>query len=262
LIQGTPTGVGSQTFTVTVTDARGASVSRAFTLAVDPPVPTLAAPTIPTTLTTRQSYDVSVTLSAPNPSPITGQLKLTFSSSAEVPVDDPMTQFSTGTRSVNFTVPAGTTTAVFGSKITLLTGTVAGSVRLSATIDNGPADVPVTTVNLPAVPPQITDVTAVRTAGGLDVQITAFATSRRVSSVEFSFDIKNGSKTQNVTVSRDVDTQFADWYRNAVSIPFGSAFSFLQSFTIQGADPSAIQSLTVRLRNAQGSTASNPVQPR
>jgi hypothetical protein len=229
---------------------------------VDPPVPTLSAPTIPATLSNRQSYDVAVTLSAPNPSPITGQLKLTFAATAEVPVDDPMMQFSTGGRTVNFTVPAGSTNAVFNSKVMLLTGTVAGTVRLSASIDNGPTDLSVTTVPIPAVAPQITDVTAVRTAGGLDVQITAFAPSRRVSSVEFSFDIKNGSKTQNVTLTRDVDTQFSDWYRNAASAPFGSAFSFLQSFTIAGGDPTAIQGVTVRLRNAQGSTASNTVQPR
>jgi hypothetical protein len=192
-----------------------------------------------------------------HPSPLSGQLKLAFVPNAEILSDDPATQFSTGTRAVNFTIPVGTTEAVFASKLMLLTGTIAGTVRLTATFDNGPADVPVASVDIPAVAPQMTNVTAAHTTGGLNIQITGFAPTRRVTTVEFSFDIKGSARR---TLSRNVESEFADWYRNAASTPFGSAFSFLQSFTIQG-DTSLIEGVTVRLSNAQGSTTSATIRP-
>jgi hypothetical protein len=261
LLQGTPTEVGSQTVTITVTDARGISSARDFTIVVDPPIPTLAIPGLPTTLRTRQQLDVSLVLATPYPSALSGQLKLTFTSSAEIPSDDPMTQFSTGSRVTTFTIPVGTTTAVFPSKLMLLTGTVAGTVRITATFDNGPADVPVATVDIPATAPQITDISAVRTASGLNVQITGYAPSRRVQSVEFSFEVKDGGKTKRVPLTRNVEAEFVEWYRNPSSTTFGSSFSFLQSFNIQG-DTTAIEGVSVRLTNAQGSTASSTVQPK
>jgi hypothetical protein len=261
LLQGTPTDVTSQTFTVTVTDARGGSATKDFTLVVDPTLPAFSVPGLPATLTNRQVTDIALNLATPFPSAVTGQLKLTFTSVAEVPADDPMTQFSTGTRLVSFSIPANTTAAVFTSKIMLLTGTVAGTVKLTASIDNGPSDLPVASVDIPAVAPQITNITATRGAGGLDVQITGFAPSRRVSTVQFSFDVKVGNATNNVTLSRSVDPDFNSWYTNASSVTFGSAFSFVQSFTIQG-DATAITGVTVKLTNAQGSTTSATVQPK
>jgi len=71
--------------------------------------------------------------------------------------------------------------------------------------------------------------------------------------------VKNGSKTQQVTLSKNVDADFANWYRNTTSTLFGSSFSFVQSFSVQG-DASLIQNVTVRLANAQGSTTSSAVR--
>jgi hypothetical protein len=187
---------------------------------------------------------------------------MTFTSTAEVPVDDPMTQFSNGTRTSTFTIPANSTTAVFPTTLTLLTGTVAGTVRLTANIDSGPADLPVSTVDVLATAPKITEVVAIRTANGLDVQITGYSSPRRVSSVEFNFDVKVGNKTQRIPLSRNVEADFGTWYRHPASAQFGSSFSFLQSFTIENGTANAIEGVTVRLTNAQGSTTSVTVQPR
>ncbi len=73
---------------------------------------------------------------------------------------------------------------------------------------------------------------------------------------EFAFDIKTGNTIQHVTLQRDVDVDFSAWCRNTASTPFGSTFSFVQSFTVQG-DTGLIQAVTVRLVNAQGSTSSS-----
>jgi hypothetical protein len=252
LLQGTPTAVGSQTFTVTVTDARNANSSQTFTLTVDPPLPTLSISSLQASLNPTQAAAITMTISAPYPSPLTGQLIMTFSSTAEVPSDDPATQFSSGSRTVSFTIPANTTTASFPSQISLLAGTVAGTITLTANFSNGPSNVPVATTNILLTPPQMTSVTAVRTAAGIDVQIVGYASSRRVTSVEFTFDLKNGTKPD---LSESVDAAFGGWYHSTASTPFGSAFSFLQSFNVTG-DTTQILDVTVRLTNAQGSTTS------
>jgi hypothetical protein len=94
----------------------------------------------------------------------------------------------------------------------------------------------------------------------MDVQITGYSTPRRVTTVDFSFDVKNGTKVQQVLLTKSVDADFTAWYRSPGSVAFGSAFSFVQSFNIQG-DPNAIQGVTVKLTNAQGSTSSQTVKP-
>jgi hypothetical protein len=255
LLQGKPTSVDTEKITVTVTDSLGLTAASNFSLTVDPPIAALAIPSVPNVLTPRGIVPVQMTLSDPHPSPLSGQLSLSFTSSAEVPTDDPMTQFSVGSRVVNFTIPPNSTSAVFSSPVLLLTGTVAGTLSLTASFDNGPSNVVVGSANIAGSAPQITNVAAVRTSGGLNLQITGYATSRRVTSVEFDFDVKSGSKTQRVTLQSNVDNDFSAWYRNIASSAFGSAFSFVQSFTVQG-DTSLIETVTVRLANAQGSTSS------
>jgi hypothetical protein len=76
-----------------------------------------------------------------------------------------------------------------------------------------------------------------------------------VTSAEFDFKIKG--TTQLVTLQSDVDAEFSTWYHNTASTAFGSAFSFVQTFTVQG-DSSLIETVTVRLANVQGSTTSSP----
>jgi hypothetical protein len=257
LLQGTPTAIGSQNLTVTVTDALGLTTSKNFDFVIDPAISTLAAPSIPDTLKPRSVVAVQLSLSEPHPSPLSGQLSLSFTSNAEVPGDDPMTQFSSGSRVVNFTIPANSTAAVFASPIMLLTGTVSGTVRLTATFDNGPLNLPVASATILGSAPAITNVAALRTSSGLEIRITGYSPTRRVTSVEFAFDVKTGNTTQVVTLQRDADADFTAWYRNSASTAFGSAFSFVQSFTVQG-DTSAITTVTVRLANAQGSTSSSP----
>lgn len=257
LLQGTPTATGAQTFSVTVTDARSATATRSFTLTVEPPVGTLTLTGFPASLTPTQTANITLTIAGARPTALSGNLTLTFTSSAEVPSDDPSTGFSNGSRSAPFTFPAGQTTAVFAPPVTLLTGTVAGSITLTATFTNGPANVPVTTVAVTAIPPQMTNVTATFTPAGLDVQVTGYASSRRVTAAQFSFDVKN---SKAISQSESVDTVFSTWYKSPASVPFGSSFSFVQSFNVTG-DKTQIQGVTVILTNAQGSTSSVTVKP-
>jgi len=109
LLQGTPLTVTFTSADITVTDARGSTFTRNFTLRIDPALPTLSAPALPANSNPAQHLPFRLSLAAPHPSPLSGQLALSFTSKAEIPADDPMTQFSTGTRSVTFTIPENTT---------------------------------------------------------------------------------------------------------------------------------------------------------
>jgi hypothetical protein len=153
---------------------------------------------------------------------------------------------------VSFTIPANTTTAIFQEPIALLTGTVAGTITLTANVDNGPSNVVVASSNVPATPPEITNITATRTGAGFDVQIVGYASARRVTSAAFTFDLQNGSKA---SLSGNVDASFGTWYMNPTSTQYGSAFSYVQSFNVRG-DVTQILDVTVQLTNAQGSTTS------
>ena len=243
-ITGTASVVGSTSFTVLVTDTRGTGASRDFSLGVDPSIPPMSVLTLASNLSPAGTSNIEVSLSASHPSPLTGQLNLAFTSIAEVPGDDPMTQFSSGSRVVDFTIPAGDTMAVFPSPVILLTGTVAGNVNLTANFDNGPSNVSIATARITPTAPQITNVTAVRRTTGLDVQIIGYAPMKRMTNVEFIFDVRVGNALQPISLSRSVDPDFTNWYTNPASLTFGSSFSFLQAFTIAGGSINAIESVT------------------
>src|SRR6185436_14512085 len=91
LLSGTPTKVGTTSITFTVTDGRGTAASRSYPLVIGPPVSSFTVRGLPATINTRSSQAVSLSLTAPHPTALAGQLVLSFTSKAENPSDDPMT---------------------------------------------------------------------------------------------------------------------------------------------------------------------------
>ncbi len=252
--------MGSSSFTVTVTDNSQATTGDAsvYFLVVDPAVShSLSVAGLPATLNPTQPFALALTLAAPHPSDLTGTLTMTFTSKAEIPSDDPYTEFSTGSRTLNFTIPANSTTAALSRRppmsccsqelwLELITA-------FTASIQNGPSSMPVASVDILATPPQITSAEAIRTAAGLQVQITGYASARRVTSAEFTFELSSGTENP---LTQDVSAAFNAWFTSAASTVYGGQFSYVQSFTVTAGDASLIQAVTVRLTNAQGSTTS------
>jgi hypothetical protein len=261
VLSGTPTTAETKQVTVTVTDSRGLSASKDFTITVDPPLPALSAPGLPSSILPAHAAPVTMSLASPaSSSPLSGKLELKFTSKADVAGDDPLTRFSNGTRLVSFTIPANGTTAVFDPPVSLTAGSVAGTIRLAANFDNGgPQDVTVATTEITSTAPTITNVVATRTGNGFEVQITGYSPSRRITSAEFTFDLSIGGKGSRVTVQASVGPAFNTWFTSPTSIIFGSAFSYIQSFDYTGGNVNDVQSVTVRLTNAQGSTASQVI---
>jgi hypothetical protein len=255
ILQGNATAVSSGTIRVRVTDSSGATDQRDFSLAIGPPLGTVSLTGLAVRTAPVQQMPLTLSLPGPYPAELQGTLNLAFTSTAVVPIDDPAVQFSTGGRTVKFTIPANTTTAVFPSSLLLVTGTVAGTVAITGSIQNGPPVLSLTSTTVDTTAPQMTTLTANRVTGGLRVRIIGFSPERRVTDADFSFEVRVNSAIERVNLTRPVGADFNAWYQNPASAPFGSAFLFEQLFGVAG-DTSAIEAVTITLRNAQGTTTS------
>src|SRR5204863_9900240 len=100
-----------------------------------------------------QQIGAGITLDKTYPVQLNGKLVLSFTSTADVFSDDPAIAFASGGRTVNFIVPANSRNAVFGltdNQIRFQTGTVAGTIILSATFATTAGAINLTTGAAPA----------------------------------------------------------------------------------------------------------------
>jgi hypothetical protein len=258
VLQGTPSTTSSAAVRIAVTDSGGLGTTRDFTVTVISSVGSLSLGGTQGAVNPAQQLPLVLSHSVAYPMSVSGNLNIAFTPSAAVPGDDPAVQFSTGGRTVTFTFPANSTSAVFPSQLLLLTGTVAGTITITGSIQNGPSGLSLASVGVRSMAPQIISIAAGRLSGGLRVQVTGYSSERRVTGVEFGFDVRGANGTQQVTLSRSVDAEFSTWYRSSASLQFGSTFFFEQTFGVEG-DSSAISSVTVTLTNGQGSTTSSVI---
>src|SRR5262249_37173768 len=128
VLQGTPSATASASFRLRVIDSSGANDTHDFTMSVGPPIGPLSLSGARDTADPAQQLPLALSLSGGYPFAVSGTLNMAFASAAAIPADDPMVQFSTGGRSVTFTIAANSTTAVFPSQVMLLTGTIAGTI--------------------------------------------------------------------------------------------------------------------------------------
>jgi len=191
--------------------------------------------------------------------PIDCVLTLAFTPATATGIDDQAVQFSTGGRTISFTVPAGSTTT---PTVQFQTGTVAGTVTVTLGIAaNGvnvtPSNVAPIVVVLPEVVPQVMTATVSRTGAGassaLTVTVTGFSNTREVKSAIFHFTPTPGNTIEIPDFTIDVTDIFATWFSNEASYAYGSSFTYTQPFSLN-ADPSTVQSVTVTLVNGVGSS--------
>jgi len=267
-IGGTPSEVGSFTFTVRVSDSASASATKQFQLSIGSnSAPILTISGVSDAVEPVQQPSLEITLSSNHPSPISGQLTLRFTSNADVSSDDPSIQFSTGGRSVNFSIPANTTRAVFSnglSTIAFQTGTVSGTIELAASGQSGGSGTPLPpvsrTLTLSRRSPSITRLNiATRSASGFELAVTGFSTPRSLTQVTFLFTAAQGASLETSTVTLGLATPAATWFQSQTSATLGGQFRLLMPFVVQG-ELSAIQSVSVTLTNGEGNSTASSVQ--
>jgi hypothetical protein len=254
-ISGTPTAPGAASIAVTVKDATGATASKNFavTIAV-PAAPPLNFAGISATSTPLQQPVVTVSLTNPFPLDVAVTLTLTFT-----PVsggDDPTIQFATGGRTAHLTIPAGSTSAAAG--VGVQTGSVAGVITIaaqlqSAGVDVTPTPAPSKTIQIAALAPVETTVTATRTSNGFTVAVVGYVTDREATQAIFQFAAGAGSNLQTTSLTVPVGTLFSGYFGGSSAAAYGGQFSFTETFTVTGSTQ-AISAVTVTLVNAIGSS--------
>lgn len=257
VISGTPRVAGSLLVTVRVTDSARTSVQDLYRLNIAlPPVPSFQITGLAANANAASQLPVTASLSAPYPVAITGQLVLTFT--PETGSGDATVQFSTGGRTVDFTIPANSQNAVFATPLALQTGTVAGAITITPTLQSSGVSIPpdasaTVTTRIARAAPVIQRATLVRNSGGFEIRITGYSNTRELTQAVFKFRASSGNNLAQTDVTVQVDPLFSRWYQDANSARFGSQFLFSQQFTVTGGDATLVTPDSVTLTNRTGS---------
>jgi hypothetical protein len=253
-VSGTPANPGAYDFNIDVADSRSQTTTKAFDLKVA--VPFLNISFLPNTSAPAQTPTVNVSLGGPYQVALSGALNLSFAPNSGA--GDPAIQFSTGGAQATYTLPVGATTPVFSSALTLSTGTVAGTISITATASSATGDVTPpqlapTTITIPPSAPAITNLTLSQVTGGVSVGITGYSTTREVQSATIQFNPASGSTLTAPPLTMNVASLLSAWYDSAAAAAYGSRFVLSLPFAVSG-NVAAIGSVTVTLTNNQGTS--------
>jgi hypothetical protein len=262
VISGTPRGVGAAQFDVRVTDAASGTALRRLTLTVADARATVS---LQGEQGPGQQPQVGLTLATAHPFDIAGQLTLSFQPDAIHNSDDPMVQFSNGTRAAQFTVKAGSTAAEFSqAPLGVVVGTTAGVRTISVTAMQAgsqaipPAPSSKLEIGIPQAAPTLSGATISRSATGFTMRVNGYSTAREVTRALFRFTPVAGRTLQNSQVTVELVGPANTWYQSPASAAFGGTFVYTQPFTIQG-DLNAIQSVGITLTNSRGDSQQTTV---
>lgn len=226
------------------------------------------------TVSSLQQPAVGLLLDAPYAFPLTGVLTLAFNS--EVFSNDPSVQFATGGRTVNFTIAAGQTRAIFANnqnQMRMQTGTVAGFLILTPSFatDTGvnvtPPNPPSLTLTVPQAAPQLLSVQlSSKSANVITLLVSGYATSRSVTQMDMTFSPVTDENVQTTSLSVNVEPSFLAWYSSTQSQQFGSMFTMTVPLNVNGdinnvlTAAETVQSVTVTISNRLGRSSPITIQ--
>lgn len=210
---------------------------------------------------------VGLSLASPYSLALTGKLTVT-DDTGSLPADGSV-QFSSGGQTVTFTIPQGSTQAVFPSgsnQISLQTGSVAGTITvtpsfaLASGLDVTPTSPATLSLTVPSGPVQLTNaLVSAETANSLTLQVSGYATTRTLSSLAFQFTMKSSSTP--VPVSLNIAPNAQQWFNSTQSDGFGGQFSVSVPFTLNNGSSttstslvSQIQSISITASNSAGTS--------
>ena len=226
----------------------------------------------PTSAQPFQQPTIGLTLASAYSVALTGTL--TLSTASDIATDDPSVQFVSGGRVATFTIPAGSTTAVFAggsTQIRFQTGSVAGTIFVTPAfateggLNLTPENPTQFQVSLAAAAPQVLDLSiGSRTGTSFTVLLTGNTTTRSLSKVTVSFKGKSGYNFPQTEFSQDLTTKSYTWFSSDTAQAFGGQFQIQIPFTLSNSDSSssatqpvdAIESVTVTVTNSVGASAS------
>ena len=244
----TPTGSLSNSLTFTIGPITAPNVT----------ITGLQGTSVPT-----QSTNVGITLSAPATTQLDGTLTLTFQPNASsVPTDyrDPATQFAAGGTALNFTIPVGATTPTLLQNGAIQQGTVAGTITVTLTrlvagnTNLLPTPAPSRTIIVARLAPVITVGSVVitgRSSAGFSVEFNAYATTRELTNVIFTFQPAAGAQLTGTSFTVSLASVAPGWFSSTAGLQSGGSFHLTVPFTFSG-DINALGSVSVTIASSQG----------
>ena len=271
---------GGASFSFTISFAPTAAVLAGDTLLINTtPIPLSGSGTAPPTLPAytisgptgnvapNSQPSVTLTLASPYPVAINGVLTLTTSGTLG---SDPAVQFTTGGRTVPFTIPANGTVADFasqGNQILLQTGTVASTILLTpsfataAGVSLTPSNPTTLEFTVPAEAPVLIAATVTSSSANSVVLVfTGYSTTRTLTTLNVQFTPAAGFSLAASQVTVDLSQAAAVWFESAASQGFGGQFTVSVPFTFSGTPPTgtsllqSIASVSATISNSVGAS--------
>jgi hypothetical protein len=181
-----------------------------------------------------------------------GFVNLAFLPDTTVVTDDPAVVFlTTGTRTLPFTVTAGSTQISINGQASALfqTGTSSGRIRFTLTGISTDGD-PTTSLTIPAALLSLDTTTATRRSGNLDIQMIGFDNTYAAGAMVFTFLDASGQTLQPGAILADFTQAFRAFFSKTQT---GSTFQVRVSFPVTG-DTSGIAGVEMKLSNGAGTT--------
>lgn len=213
--------------------------------------------------------NVSLTLANSYPVDLTGVLTLTTSGNFGT---DPNVQFASGGRTVDFTIPANTTSADFagqGSQLPIQTGTVAETVTLTPSfattggVNVTPSSPPTLQFTVPSLAPVIESIQVTNaTTSSFDIVVIGYSTTRSLTSLNVTFTPSKGYSLSTTQFAIDVSQVASVWFQSTSSQAFGGQFQITETFNLPGTPPKnqtliqAIASVSATVGNSVGTSNS------
>lgn len=244
--------------TVRVQDTSGQSQQATFTIGANAPQVNGSFGGVAGTGTSQSQSTPTFQIGQPFGIPIMGTLTLTFTPNAAVAGDDPAVRFTNNTRSIGFTIPAGQTAATFMANPGFQTGTVAGTITLTAvmTANGQPVGTPTTqNVVIARAVPVITSAVARRSGNTITLEVIGFSNTREVTGATLRFTAAAGANLQTTELPVTVAPAFTTWFQSAQGLGFGSEFKLTIPLTVDGDVATSITGIQVVLSNAVGNSA-------
>ncbi|MGJ5815105.1 beta strand repeat-containing protein [Paludibaculum fermentans] len=261
-ITGIPGAPGIYSFVVRIDDADNLAFTAGFSITITlAPVGPITFNPVPPSASPGSQVTVGLTLTNPYPVALNGVLTLTFAPDSGF--DDPAVVFASGSRTLPFTIPAGATGANFQvPNSAFQTGTVAGLITITASLnvqgaDVTPTPVPTQQVRVPPAPPVITRVDLNKTTTGFELIVFGFSTPRQVTAANVKLTAAAGKSLTTTDFPFTVGQIFTTYFADSASAPFGSQFRLVLPFTVN--DLTAIGSAAVTLTNSVGTSAPGSV---
>jgi hypothetical protein len=214
--------------------------------------------------------NVGLTLASSYPVAINGKLTITVNS-GNLPAD-PAVQFATSGQTVDFTIPQGSTQAVFPSgsnQIGLQTGTVAGTITLTPSFaipsgtDITPASPATVSLTVPASPVYLVNaLVSAQAQNSVTLQIIGYATTRTLSQLQFQFTPESNASLTNTssTITVPIQSYAEAWFNSTQSQTYGGQFVVTVPFSLTTSGSTStnlltlLQSVSITAANQEGTS--------